>query len=248
MRSCNWYCRKELVLEVGRVNEPGNRIWLKMGLNRKPQVKKEVPGFLGFGKGVGSFPLSFPPGLLLSVFLVVSWFDLGNISSGRLGELISFLGCPPVGYEPKLGSLRLSVLSRFWDQEAMPSPKRWLQLASDGGQDGGAGNGAAESLGERAVLEEVIPDAEEHLEEALVAESPNVGMNPNRDMVSNAEAEGRAVSVPPKPGEKRNWDATGGIDREMEVTVLRVLHKHGYQPSSSTSGRMVDQFKSLRPI
>ena len=58
------------MLEVGRVNEPGNRIWLKMGLNRKPQVQKEVPGFLGFGKGVDSFPLSFPPGLLLSVFLV----------------------------------------------------------------------------------------------------------------------------------------------------------------------------------
>ena len=123
----------------------------------------------------------------------------------------------------------------------MPSPKRWLQPASDGGQNGGAGNGAAESLGERSVLEEVIPGAEEHLEEALVAESPNVGMNPNVDMVSNTEAEGRAVSVSPKPGEKRNWDATGGIDREMEVTVLRVLHKHGYQPSSSTSGRMVDQ-------
>ena len=123
----------------------------------------------------------------------------------------------------------------------MPSPKRWLQPASDGGQNGGAGNGAAESLGERSVLEEVIPGAEEHLEEALVAESPNVGMNPNVDMVSNAEAEGRAVSVSPKPGEKRNWDATGGIDREMEVTVLRVLQKHGYQPSASTSGRMVDQ-------
>ena len=110
----------------------------------------------------------------------------------------------------------------------MPSPKRWLQPSSDGGQNGGAGNGAAESLGERAVLEEVIPGAEEHLEEALVAEDPNVGMNPNVDMVSNAEAEGRAVSVSPKPGEKRNWDATGGIDREMEVTVLRVLQKHGY--------------------
>ena len=123
----------------------------------------------------------------------------------------------------------------------MPSPKRWLQPSSDGGQNGGAGNGAAESLGERAVLEEVIPGAEEHLEEALVAENPNVGMNPNVDMVSNAEAEGRAVSVSPKPGEKRNWDATGGIDREMEVTVLRVLQKHGYQPSTSTSGRMVDQ-------
>ena len=123
----------------------------------------------------------------------------------------------------------------------MPSPKRWLQPASDGGQNSGAGNGAAESLGERSVLEEVIPGAEEHLEEALVAESPNAGMNPNVDMVSNTEAEGRAVSESPKPGEKRNWDATGGIDREMEVTVLRVLHKHGYQPSTSTSGRMVDQ-------
>ena len=123
----------------------------------------------------------------------------------------------------------------------MPSPKRWLQPSSDGGQNGGAGNGAAESLGERAVLEEVMPGAEEHLEEALVAEDSNVGMNPNVDMVSNAEAEGRAVSVSPKPGEKRSWDATGGIDREMEVTVLRVLHKHGYQPSTSTSGRMVDQ-------
>ena len=69
----------------------------------------------------------------------------------------------------------------------MPSPKRWLQPSSDGGQNGGAGNGAAESLGERAVLEEVMPGAEEHLEEALVAEDPNVGMNPNVDMVSNAE-------------------------------------------------------------
>ena len=123
----------------------------------------------------------------------------------------------------------------------MPSPKRWLQPSSDGGQNGGAGNGAAESLGERTVLEEVMPGAEEHLEEALVAEYSNVGINPNVDMVSNAEAEGRAVSVSPKPGEKRSWDATGGIDREMEVTVLRVLHKHGYQPSTSTSGRMIDQ-------
>ena len=86
-----------------------------------------------------------------------------------------------------------------------------------------------------------MPGAEEHLEETSVAEGPNEGMNPNVDMVSNAEAEGRAVSVSPKPGEKRNWDATGGIDRELEVTVLRVLQRHGYQPSASTWGRMVDQ-------
>ena len=60
-------------------------------------------------------------------------------------------------------------------------------------------------------------------------------------MVNNAEGEGRAVSVSPKPGEKRNWDATGGIYRELEATVLRVLLRHGYQPSTSSSGRMVDQ-------
>ena len=52
------------------------------------------------GVRVGLVPLYLCKGapslLLLSVFLVVSWFDLGNISSGRLGELISFLGCPPV--------------------------------------------------------------------------------------------------------------------------------------------------------
>ena len=125
----------------------------------------------------------------------------------------------------------------------MPSPKRWLQPSSDGGQNGGAGNGAAESLGERAVLEEVMPGAEEHLEEALVAEGPNVGMNPNVDMVSNAEAEGRAVSVSPKPGEKRNWDETGGMDVELEATVLRVMLKHGFTTasSSSSSRRMVSQ-------
>ena len=86
-----------------------------------------------------------------------------------------------------------------------------------------------------------MPGAEEYLEEASVAEGPNEGMNPNADMVSNAEAEGRAVSVSPKPGEKRSWDATGGVDRELEVTVLRVLQRHGCQPSTSTSGRMVDQ-------
>ena len=125
----------------------------------------------------------------------------------------------------------------------MPSPKRWLQPSSDGGQNGGAGNGAAESLGERAVLEEVMPGAEEHLEEALVAEGPNVGMNPNVDMVGNAEAEGRAVSVSPRPGEKRNWDETGGMDVELEATVLRVMLKHGFTTASSSSScrRMVSQ-------
>ena len=83
--------------------------------------------------------------------------------------------------------------------------------------------------------------AEEQLEGTTVARGPNEGTDPNADMVDNAEGEGRAVSVSPKPGEKRNWDETGGIDRELEATVLPVLLRHGYQPSTSTSGRMVDQ-------
>ena len=90
MRSCSLYSGKELVLKEKGSMYPLT-IWLKMGLNRKPQVQKVVPGFLGFVKGVDSFPLSFPPGLLLSVFWFVSWFDLGNISSGRSVELSSFL-------------------------------------------------------------------------------------------------------------------------------------------------------------
>ena len=124
----------------------------------------------------------------------------------------------------------------------MPSPKRWLQPSSNGGKSGGAESGATDSLAEEAALEEVMPGAaEEQLEGTTVARGPNEGTDPNADMVDNAEGEGRAVSVSPKPGEKRNWDETGGIDRELEATVLRVLLRHGYQPSTSTSGRMVDQ-------
>ena len=46
MRSCNWYCRKELVLEVERVNEPVNYVWLKDG--QPVQRKKSVFGSEGW--------------------------------------------------------------------------------------------------------------------------------------------------------------------------------------------------------
>ena len=61
----------------------------------------------------------------------------------------------------------------------MPSPKKWLQPSANGdksgGADGGVDNSATGSLVEEAVLEEEMPGAaEEHLEEAAVAEGPNV--------------------------------------------------------------------------
>ena len=128
----------------------------------------------------------------------------------------------------------------------MPSPKKWLQPSvhgdKSGGADSGVDSGATGSQVEEAALEEEMPGtAEEQLEGTSVAGDPNEGIDPNAGMVENAEGERRAVSVSPKPGEKRNWDETGGIDRELEATVLRVLLRHGYQPSTSTSGRMVDQ-------
>ena len=46
VRSCNWYCRKELVLEVERVNEPVNYVWLKDG--QSVQSKKSVFGSEGW--------------------------------------------------------------------------------------------------------------------------------------------------------------------------------------------------------
>ena len=39
VRSCCWYCRKELVLGVERVNKPGNHVWLK-NLGHVPETKK----------------------------------------------------------------------------------------------------------------------------------------------------------------------------------------------------------------
>ena len=128
----------------------------------------------------------------------------------------------------------------------MPSPKKWLQPSThgdkSGGADSGVDSGATGSQVEEAALEEEMPGtAEEQLEGTSVAGDPNEGINPNADMVENAAGERRAVSVSPKPGEKRHWDETGGIDRELGATVLRVLLRHGYQLSTSTSGRMVDQ-------
>ena len=49
---------------------PDNMFGLKMGLDRKPQVQKVVPGFLGFGKGVDSFPPFLPPWVALIRVLV----------------------------------------------------------------------------------------------------------------------------------------------------------------------------------
>ena len=46
VRSCKWYCRKELVLEVERVNEPVNYVWLKDG--QSVQRKKSVFGSEGW--------------------------------------------------------------------------------------------------------------------------------------------------------------------------------------------------------
>ena len=46
MRSCSWYCRKELVLGVERVNVPGNLLWLKDG--QSVQRKKSVFGSEGW--------------------------------------------------------------------------------------------------------------------------------------------------------------------------------------------------------
>ena len=78
VRSCNWYCRKELVLRVGWVNEPGNLIWLKMAQSRPLFVEKVVSvcwvlGLVG-GSSPDPSPLAFPS----RVGFFSYWFDLGN--------------------------------------------------------------------------------------------------------------------------------------------------------------------------
>ena len=125
----------------------------------------------------------------------------------------------------------------------MPSPKKWLQPSAhgdkSGGADSGVDSGATGSQVEEAALEEKMPGtAEKQLEGTSVAGDPNEGIDPNAGMVENAEGERRAASVSPKPGEKRNWDETGGIDRELGATVLRVLLGHGYQLSTELSGEV----------
>ena len=114
MRSCNWYCRKELVLGVGWVNEPGNHIWLKMAQSRPLFVEKVVSvcwvlGLVG-GSSPDPSPLAFPSGVGFFSY----WFDLGNPYRQllRVGFFPFSPSVAPVGYEPKLGSLRLSVVLR----------------------------------------------------------------------------------------------------------------------------------------
>ena len=50
VRSCCWYCRKELVLGVERVNKPGNHVWLKT-LGNAPYRKGVFGCSLGFVVG-----------------------------------------------------------------------------------------------------------------------------------------------------------------------------------------------------
>ena len=76
----------------------------------------------------------------------------------------------------------------------------------------------------------------------MIAGSPNEGMGPNVDRIDNGEGEGQAFSVPPRAGEKRPWDEAGGMDHVLEATVLRLMMRHGFQASSSSSSqRMVSQ-------
>ena len=101
----------------------------------------------------------------------------------------------------------------------MSSSKQWLR--SDGGENDATGGLAGE-----AVLEATRPGAaEKQLSGTAVAGSPNAGMVPNVDMTDNAEGGGQVISVPPRAGEKRPWDETGGVDNELEASVLRVMLK-----------------------
>ena len=120
----------------------------------------------------------------------------------------------------------------------MSSSKQWLQPSMVDGEDGGAENGATGSSAQGVVQEAMVPGTTvEQVGRSTVAEAPNEGVVPNAGSGDRAEGEERVVSVLPKPGEKRPWDETGGMDRELEAVVLRVLRKYNYQPSSSSSGR-----------
>ena len=66
------------MLRVGRVNEPGNLIWLKMAQSRPLFVEKVVSvcwvlGLVG-GSSPDPSPLAFPS----RVGFFSYWFDLGN--------------------------------------------------------------------------------------------------------------------------------------------------------------------------
>ena len=77
VRSCSWYCRKEFVLGVGRVNVPGNLLWLKMAESRQLLLKKYVR--LGLGLTGWSSPVPSPLSCPLRVGCSCFWFDLGNL-------------------------------------------------------------------------------------------------------------------------------------------------------------------------
>ena len=102
------------MLGVGRVNEPGNLVWLKMAQSRPLFVEKVVSvcwvlGLVG-GSSPDPSPLAFPSGVGFFSY----WFDLGNPYRQllRVGFFPFSPSVAPVGYEPKLGSLRLSVVLR----------------------------------------------------------------------------------------------------------------------------------------
>ena len=76
VRSCSWYCRKELVLGVGRVNVPGNLFWLK-NLGNAP-----------YRKGVFGCALAF----------VFGWSRGSRASVG----VDCFVPCPP-SVAPRIG-------------------------------------------------------------------------------------------------------------------------------------------------
>ena len=77
VRSCSWYCRKELVLGVGRVNVPGNLVCLKMAESRQLLLKKYVR--LGLGLTGWRSPVPSPLSCPLRVGCSCFWFDLGNL-------------------------------------------------------------------------------------------------------------------------------------------------------------------------
>ena len=108
MRSCNWYCRKEFVLGLDGSMNPeiifGSR--LKMAESRQLLLKKYVR--LGLGLTGWSSPVPSPLSCPLRVGCSCFWFDLGNLYRRllRVGFFPCSLSVAPVGYEPKLGSLR----------------------------------------------------------------------------------------------------------------------------------------------
>ena len=125
----------------------------------------------------------------------------------------------------------------------MSSSKQWLQTPANAADNGGAEIGATGFPAQEVVLEATVPGAtEKQLGRSMVAGSPNEGMGPNVDRIDNGEGEGQAFSVPPRAGEKRPWDEAGGMDHVLEATVLRLMKRHGFQASSSSSSqRMASQ-------